>query len=65
MSDESTKQAMRLIKSESRNPVLIVKDQELAEKFNLKPGTFYCYYKPSYINGFGQFVGQSIDFPYL
>lgn len=31
----------------------------------MKPGVFYCYYKPSYVNGFGQFVGQDIDFPYL
>ena len=44
---------MRLIKSETRNPVLIVKDQELAEKLRMKPGIFYCYYRPSYINGFG------------
>lgn len=31
----------------------------------MKPGTFYCYYKPSYVNGFPQFVGQDVDFNYL
>ena len=59
------KHAIRLIRSETKNPILLVRDLDLAEKMRMKPGVFYCYYKPSYVNGFGQFVGQTIDFPYL
>jgi hypothetical protein len=62
---EETKHAMRLIKSETKSPILMVRDTELATSMRMKPGVFYCYYKPSYVNGFGQFVGQTIDFPYL
>jgi len=32
---------------------------------NLKPGHFYCYYKPSYINGYEQYLDKDIDFSYL
>jgi hypothetical protein len=48
-----TREAMRLLKSETRNPILEVTNPELAEKLKMTPGNFYCYYKPSYINGFG------------
>ena len=45
--------AQRLIKSETRNPILEVKDQRLAKELGMKAGSYYCYYKPSYVNGFG------------
>jgi len=45
--------------------VLSVCDDDLAKKLRMKPGVFYCFFKPSYVNGFGQFQGQDIDFPYL
>lgn len=41
------------MKFETRNPILIIKDQSLANQFKMKSGNFYCYYKPSYNNGFG------------
>lgn len=56
---------MRLMRNETRNPLLTVCDAELASKLRMQPGVFYCYFKPSYVNGFGQFQGQDIDFPYL
>ncbi len=43
----------RLIKSQSKNPVLQVTDASLAKKLGMEDGKYYCYYKPSYINGFG------------
>jgi len=43
---------MRMMRHESENPLLEVRDQELAEKIGMKPGKFYCYYKPSFVNGF-------------
>lgn len=61
----SVKQAMRLVRYETNNQILTVRDQALAQKLKMRPGVFYCYYKPSYVNGFGQFQGQDIDFPYL
>lgn len=45
-------QALQLINSETRNPVLRVSSKALADELQMKPGHFYCYYKPSYANGF-------------
>jgi len=45
--------AMNLIKFETKNPILVVKNSELQKQLKMEPGKFYCYYKPSYINGFG------------
>jgi len=55
--DEAYKAAIRLIKADSRNPLIVVRDPAAAEQLQMKAGTFYCYYKPSYINGFAQIVG--------
>lgn len=49
---ESTIRGMRMMRHESENPLLEVRDQALAEKIGMQPGKFYCYYKPSFINGF-------------
>jgi len=47
-------QAQSLIHSETKSPILRVSDPEVAKQLKLKSGSYYCYYKPSYINGFGQ-----------
>ena len=31
----------------------------------MKPGNFYCYYKPSFVNGFEQYIDKDIYFEYL
>ena len=31
----------------------------------MKPGAYYCYFKPSYVNGFAEYVGQDVDFNFL
>lgn len=31
----------------------------------MTPGKFYCYYKPSFINGFEQYMDKDINFNYL
>jgi len=31
----------------------------------MKQGMYYCYYKPSFLNGFSEVVGQDIDMPFL
>jgi hypothetical protein len=53
------------MKSQTSSPILKVTDKELADQLKMKSGNFYCYYKPSYINGYGQYQNQDIDFPYL
>ena len=63
--EEIDMHAYRLVQSETRNQVLCVRSQELMQELRMEPGKYYCYYKPSYVNGFAQFVGQDIDFPYL
>ena len=45
-------QALQLIHSETRNPVYKVSSKVLQAELGLKPGRFYCYYAPSYANGF-------------
>jgi hypothetical protein len=62
---ESTKAAVRLMRQESLNPILIVKDKELARTARMEPGKFYVYYKPSFINGFEAYMEKDINFPYL
>lgn len=54
---EEYRGAIRMIRADSRNPLLVVKDEAAAKELGMKPGTFYCYYRPSYVNGFPQFVG--------
>ena len=31
----------------------------------MKKGSFYCYYKPSFINGFENYMDKEINFDYL
>lgn len=62
---ESTKAAVRLMRQESLNPILIVKDKELAKTARMEPGKFYVYYKPSFINGFEAYMEKDINFAYL
>lgn len=40
------------MRQETRNPILIIKDEELAKHMNMSKGSFYCYFRPSFINGF-------------
>ena len=62
---ESTKVALRLLRAESKNPILILRDSDLAERLHMRKGKFYCYYKPSFINGFEQYLDKDINFDYL
>lgn len=57
--------AMRLMRHESQHQLLEIRDKDLAEKLKMKPGHLYGYYNPSYINGYEQYVGQDINFPFL
>lgn len=57
--------ATRLLRSQSRNPVMVVRDKKLAGELRMEPGIFYCYYKPSYINGYSPMQDQDIDYSYL
>ena len=60
-----TKAAIRLMRDDSSNPLLVVKDPSLAAELDMKPGVFYCYYKPSFINGFPDLEGQDMDLQYV
>ena len=31
----------------------------------MEKGKFYCYYKPSFINGFEMYIEKDINFPFL
>jgi hypothetical protein len=42
-----------------------VSDPQLAANLNMKPGNYYCYYKPSFLNGFSETVGQDMDMSFL
>ena len=44
--------AINYMRHESGKRVLQVVDKDLAEKLQMKPGHFYAYYKPSFLNGF-------------
>ena len=45
-------QALRLLTHETQYQVLEVRDPELAKFVKMEPGKFYCYYKPTFVNGF-------------
>ena len=53
------------MRSESRNPILVVKDMRLADNLGMEKGKFYVYYKPSFINGFENYVDKDINFDHL
>ena len=42
--------SIALIQNETKSNLVKVTDAELADKLDLKPGKFYCYYKPSFAN---------------
>ena len=65
MSKESTKAAIRLMRQESKNPLLIASGEEITKQLRMEPGKFYAYYKPSFINGFEQYMEKDINFDYL
>ena len=44
--------AFRLMRQESKRPILVVEDAKLSEGMKMEAGKFYVYYKPSFINGF-------------
>ena len=44
--------ALRLLAHETQHQILEVRDLELANFIKMEPGKFYCYYKPSFANGF-------------
>ncbi|CDW85809.1 UNKNOWN [Stylonychia lemnae] len=65
-SNVDTKQiSFRLMRQETENPILQINDLELAQKLNMQPGKFYCYFKPSFINGYEQYIDKDINFCYL
>lgn len=49
------------MRQETENPILVVNDSELAAQMQMKAGRFYCYFKPSFINGFEQYEIQNKD----
>jgi hypothetical protein len=63
-SDEAV-QALRLLKHETQHQILRVKDAKLAKAMRLTAGNFYCYYKPSFINGYEAPLNQDMNFSYL
>ena len=44
--------ALRVLSHETQYQILEVRDSEMAKFINMKPGRFYCYYRPSCVNGF-------------
>ena len=49
---EQEQKALRMLTHESQHQVLEVRDLGMARFIKMEPGKFYCYYKPSYANGF-------------
>ena len=44
--------ALQLLTHETQHQILEVRDPEVAKFVKMEPGKFYCYYRPSYVNGF-------------
>lgn len=58
--------ALNLLRYETSNKLLVVSDSDVAKKLKVEPGRFYAYYKPSFVNGFEQYVEvNDINFDYL
>lgn len=49
---ELEQKALRLLTHETQHQVLEVRDMEMAKFIKMEPGKFYCFYKPSYVNGY-------------
>ena len=62
---EETARALRILKHESQFQILKVTDSVLSKAMRLKPGKYYCYYKPSFINGYEAPMNQDMNFEYL
>ena len=45
--------------------VLVVTDSSMAKTCRLEPGKYYCYFKPSYLNGFENLVDKDLNIEYL
>ena len=41
--------ALRMLRHESQHQVVQIRNPELAQILKIKPGKFYCYYKPTFI----------------
>jgi hypothetical protein len=52
------------MRQESRNPLLVA-DPEVGRELRMESGKFYVYYKPSFINGFEQYMEKDINFDFL
>ena len=57
--------ALRILKHESQHQVLEVRDSATAKELKMEPGKFYCYYKPSFLNGFEEHIQLDVNFPFL
>ena len=44
--------ALRIISHETQYQILEVRDLEMAKFIKMEPGKFYCFFKPSFVNGF-------------
>ena len=44
--------ALSIISHETQYQILEVRDLEMAKFIKMEPGKFYCFYKPSFVNGF-------------
>lgn len=53
--------ALQLMRSESKNQVLEIIDQRLAETLNMEPEKFYAYYSPSALNTDHNLAGMEIN----
>jgi len=62
--NETSNTAVRLMRQETNNPLYVV-DNEVGKELRMEPGKFYVYYKPSFINGFEQYMEKDINFNFL
>ena len=49
---EIRQRALCILSHETQHQILEVRDPEMAKFVKMEPGKFYCYYRPSYANGF-------------
>lgn len=55
---------LNLLRAETEH-VLVVTDPSMAQTCRLEPGKYYCYFKPSYLNGFENLVDKDLNVEYL
>jgi len=51
---------MNMLKSEVSH-IMVVTNEDLAEKLKLTPNVLTVYYQPSYLNGFENLVDKNLD----